>query len=358
METLAPPVVAVVVAHDPGPWFEETLASLGSQDYAELSVLVLDNAGSEDLTGRVAAVLPTAYVRRLEEGAGVRGGLRPGPVDGGRGRLLPLLPRRHRPLPGRRPPPGGGGLPLQRRDRGPQGGGVGRPRPADPRGHGGRQVRLGRRPGPAPRDRPRPARRGARCLRGARGVHPDPGRPLRGARWLRPRHRGHGRGPRPVLARPGRRGPDHRGARRPGPPPRGAGRRRTSARATAPTGGSLPGDHPGDPPGPAAPSRAPGRPEVLRPLPPVPGGAPDRPPQHGRVPGGRPGRQPAPGPGGRPRLELELPSPGHHPATPQGGPGPPPPQRQGGAGAPAAGKRPPLLLRPARLPVRVPRGTR
>ena len=42
METLAPPVVAVVVAHDPGPWFEETLASLDSQDYAELSVLVLD----------------------------------------------------------------------------------------------------------------------------------------------------------------------------------------------------------------------------------------------------------------------------------------------------------------------------
>ena len=27
MDTLAPPVVAVVVAHDPGPWFEETLAS-------------------------------------------------------------------------------------------------------------------------------------------------------------------------------------------------------------------------------------------------------------------------------------------------------------------------------------------
>ena len=66
METLAPPVVAVVVAHDPGPWFEETLASLGSQDYAELSVLVLDNASASDLTTRVAAVLPTAYVRRFE----------------------------------------------------------------------------------------------------------------------------------------------------------------------------------------------------------------------------------------------------------------------------------------------------
>jgi len=70
METLAPPVVAVVVAHDPGPWFEETLASLASQNYAELSVLVLDDAGTEDMTARVAAVLPTAYVRRFEENRG------------------------------------------------------------------------------------------------------------------------------------------------------------------------------------------------------------------------------------------------------------------------------------------------
>src|SRR3984957_9592122 len=70
METLAPPVVAVVIAHDPGPWFEETLASLESQDYAELSVLVLDAASDEDLTTRVAAVLPTAYVRRFDENRG------------------------------------------------------------------------------------------------------------------------------------------------------------------------------------------------------------------------------------------------------------------------------------------------
>ena len=70
METLAPPVVAVVVAHDPGPWFEETLASLDSQDYAELSVLVLDAASDQSLTERVAAILPTAYVRRFEQNRG------------------------------------------------------------------------------------------------------------------------------------------------------------------------------------------------------------------------------------------------------------------------------------------------
>src|SRR5665213_2201005 len=70
METLAPPVVAVVVAHEPGPWFVETLASIASQDYAELSVLVLDTGTSEDLAARVAEVLPTAYVRRFDGNRG------------------------------------------------------------------------------------------------------------------------------------------------------------------------------------------------------------------------------------------------------------------------------------------------
>ena len=70
MGTLAPPVVAVVVAHDPGPWFAETLASIASQDYAELSVLVLDTGVSEDLPLRVAEVLPGAYVRRFDGNRG------------------------------------------------------------------------------------------------------------------------------------------------------------------------------------------------------------------------------------------------------------------------------------------------
>ena len=70
MDTLAPPVVAVVVAHDPGTWFEETLASIASQDYGELSVLVLDTGTSEGLAARVAAVLPSAYVRRFDQNRG------------------------------------------------------------------------------------------------------------------------------------------------------------------------------------------------------------------------------------------------------------------------------------------------
>ncbi|MGA7418944.1 MAG: glycosyltransferase family 2 protein, partial [Acidimicrobiales bacterium] len=70
MESLAPPVVAVIVAHDPGQWFEETLASFGSQTYEELSILVLDAASAGDLTERVADVLPNAYVRRFGQNRG------------------------------------------------------------------------------------------------------------------------------------------------------------------------------------------------------------------------------------------------------------------------------------------------
>ncbi|MHB1535179.1 MAG: glycosyltransferase, partial [Acidimicrobiales bacterium] len=66
----APPVVAVVVTCDPGPWFEETLFSLSDQDYPNLSVLVIDSASAEDPTGRVAAVLPEAFVRRLDQRVG------------------------------------------------------------------------------------------------------------------------------------------------------------------------------------------------------------------------------------------------------------------------------------------------
>ncbi|MGH9182615.1 MAG: glycosyltransferase family 2 protein, partial [Acidimicrobiales bacterium] len=69
-ERLAPPVVAVVVTHDPGPWLEEMLASLGAQDYPNLSVLVVDAASAVDPLPRVRSVLPGAYVRRLDRNPG------------------------------------------------------------------------------------------------------------------------------------------------------------------------------------------------------------------------------------------------------------------------------------------------
>src|SRR5438105_6592520 len=67
----APSVVAVVVACDPGEWLEETLAALGAQDYPNLSVLVLDaGGGGDDLTARIAGILPDAFVRRAEGNPG------------------------------------------------------------------------------------------------------------------------------------------------------------------------------------------------------------------------------------------------------------------------------------------------
>ncbi|HEV2761194.1 MAG TPA: glycosyltransferase family 2 protein [Acidimicrobiales bacterium] len=60
----APPLVAVVVADQPGEWFEEALQALGSQDYPNQSVLVIDGAGRDDPGPRVAAVLPDAFLRR------------------------------------------------------------------------------------------------------------------------------------------------------------------------------------------------------------------------------------------------------------------------------------------------------
>jgi GT2 family glycosyltransferase len=67
---IAPAVVAVVVARDPGAWFEETLAALVEQDYPNLSILVIDAASAEDVKPRVARTAPSAFVRRLEDNPG------------------------------------------------------------------------------------------------------------------------------------------------------------------------------------------------------------------------------------------------------------------------------------------------
>ncbi len=66
----APAVVAVVVTRDPGLWFGEVLESLASQDYPNLSVLVIDAGSAEDPTPTVAAAMPSAFVRRLEKATG------------------------------------------------------------------------------------------------------------------------------------------------------------------------------------------------------------------------------------------------------------------------------------------------
>lgn len=66
----APPVVAVMVVRDPGPWFEDALAALAAQDYPALSILVIDAASAADPTERVAAAVPSAFVRRLHADPG------------------------------------------------------------------------------------------------------------------------------------------------------------------------------------------------------------------------------------------------------------------------------------------------
>jgi GT2 family glycosyltransferase len=61
-----PPVVAAVVAHDPGDWFEATLQSLAAQAYSNVSLLVLDTGGNSDVRARVGAVVPDAHYRSVE----------------------------------------------------------------------------------------------------------------------------------------------------------------------------------------------------------------------------------------------------------------------------------------------------
>jgi GT2 family glycosyltransferase len=67
----APAVVAVVVTHDPGPWFEDVLRSLRAQTYEPLSVLVVDTGSAEDPSARVAAILPHARIKRLDHDPGI-----------------------------------------------------------------------------------------------------------------------------------------------------------------------------------------------------------------------------------------------------------------------------------------------
>jgi len=65
-----PPVVAVVVTRNPGPWFGEALRALGAADYPQLAVLVVDAGSDEDPTPEVAEILPRAFVRRVTDSVG------------------------------------------------------------------------------------------------------------------------------------------------------------------------------------------------------------------------------------------------------------------------------------------------
>ena len=68
--TAPPSVVAVIVTHDPGPWFHDALVSLRDQEYPSVSVLVVDTNSERDPTAAIAEVLPSAFVRRLDTNPG------------------------------------------------------------------------------------------------------------------------------------------------------------------------------------------------------------------------------------------------------------------------------------------------
>ena len=80
METdlpLAPSIVSVMVVHEPGDWFDATLASLAAQDYPNLRTLFLvtpsDDAEFAAITDRIRSVIPSAFVRHAptNDGFGV-----------------------------------------------------------------------------------------------------------------------------------------------------------------------------------------------------------------------------------------------------------------------------------------------
>ena len=67
----APPVVAAIVVHDPGPWFADVLKSLASQDYPNLETLFfLTSDCSDGLADAIRSALPRAVVRMVEGNPG------------------------------------------------------------------------------------------------------------------------------------------------------------------------------------------------------------------------------------------------------------------------------------------------
>ena len=74
-QQLAPSVVSVVVVHQPGDWFEETLAALAAQDYPNLRCLFLVTGASDDdeaatISDWIRGHLPSAFVRRASGNPG------------------------------------------------------------------------------------------------------------------------------------------------------------------------------------------------------------------------------------------------------------------------------------------------
>lgn len=68
--TSAPPVVAVMVVHEPGAWFDEVLYALAHQDYPNLNLLFIVAGEAGDAPQRIKAQLPGAFVRSVPANPG------------------------------------------------------------------------------------------------------------------------------------------------------------------------------------------------------------------------------------------------------------------------------------------------
>lgn len=65
-----PSVLAVIVTHKPGDWFDETLESFATQDYQRLEVMVVDASGDSAVARKVKEHLPEAYLLDASDTSG------------------------------------------------------------------------------------------------------------------------------------------------------------------------------------------------------------------------------------------------------------------------------------------------
>lgn len=69
--TAAPPVVAVMVAHEPGDWFAEVLAGCAAQDYPNLRLVAFLTGGTPATVGdAIRQHVPSALIRQVEGNPG------------------------------------------------------------------------------------------------------------------------------------------------------------------------------------------------------------------------------------------------------------------------------------------------
>ena len=66
----APPVVAVMVVHEPGPWFDEVLDSIARQDYPNLRLLFLVTGAQPGVMAHIGERLPGSLMRALGDNPG------------------------------------------------------------------------------------------------------------------------------------------------------------------------------------------------------------------------------------------------------------------------------------------------